>query len=70
MAFKKLNEVSEETAYNILAPTYDVFKTNYSKYRIEDVVNSWLEYMDLGRYRIKKSDGEIIRFYIEKQSIE
>ena len=25
--------------------------------------------MDLGRYRIKKSDGEIIRFYIEKQSI-
>ena len=68
-AIQLLNEVSEETAYNILAPTYDVFKTNYSKYRIEDVVNSWLEYMDLGRYRIKKSDGEIIRFYIEKQSI-
>ena len=64
-----LNEISEETAFNVLAPTDDSIITDYSRYRIEDVVNSWLEYMNLGKYRIKKSDEEIIRFFIEKQSI-
>lgn len=68
-AIQLLNEISEETAFNILPPTNKNIKTNYSKNRIDDVVNSWLEYMDLGKFIIKKSDKEIIRLFIDRQSI-
>ena len=68
-AIQLLNEISEETAFNILPPTNDKIITEYSKKRIDDVVNSWLEYMDLGKFRIKKSDNEIIRLFIDRQSI-
>ena len=64
-----LNEISKEKAYNILAPTNDNLQTTYSYYRIDKVVNSWLDYLDMGKYRIKKSDEEIIRLYIESHSI-
>ena len=67
-AIQLLNEMASEAAINSLAPEHDRLSFKNTKYSIRDVVNSWLNYVEMGDYNIK-SNEEIIRMYIGNQSI-
>lgn len=69
-AIQLLNEISKEKRdyYNILAPKDGNLSIECAKYAVQEVVNSWLDYIDIGHYNIK-SDEEIIRLFIESHSI-
>ena len=67
-AIQLLNEMENESALNFLAPQSDILEFNKSKHPIKAIVESWLNYIEMGNYDIK-IDEEIIRMYIGKQSI-
>lgn len=68
-AIPLLNEVAERTAFNVLAPENNILNKSASNYKINEVVNSWLNYVDMGKYSINKSDDEIIKLLVGNQSI-
>lgn len=64
-----LHELSSKKTVCTLAPKDSRLRCIAEKNIIHEAVNSWLEYIEMGKYEINESDEEIIRLLIENRSI-